>query len=340
MLCVGDNRVRNAREIPWTLSLLLHALALSALVLVSPADNTVRTSTTSASAVMPLMVTPPARVTPVVLRAKFVYQPVPRLSRAVARVSPPAPLVIPPPKPSQPQLAVASPEPPPQIALHLDTPAVVASVQLPQPIPAVPVNFVPAPVRAVAAPVKTGLFGAPGVSPDGHVPAPRLEVQTGAFGGPDNRVSASTGSGNAVRLGVKTGAFGDSQGSHNASGRPTGSSGPVTLAEAGFGNAAAPAAAPHRVEATPVETPVEILWKPKPQYTDEARTKKLEGTVTLEVVFQATGTVHVVRVVRGLGCGLNDSAFAAAAQIRFTPGKKDGIPVDRTGMVQILFALS
>jgi TonB family protein len=82
------------------------------------------------------------------------------------------------------------------------------------------------------------------------------------------------------------------------------------------------------------------MWKPKPLYTAEARAKNLEGNVTLEVVFLATGNIQVVRVVRGLGCGLDESARNAAEQIRFHPGKRGGVPVDRTGLVQITFELS
>jgi TonB family protein len=58
------------------------------------------------------------------------------------------------------------------------------------------------------------------------------------------------------------------------------------------------------------------------------------------VVFRATGDVHVIRVVRGLGSGLDESARTAAEQIRFRPGKKDGVAVDRTGVVTITFELS
>jgi hypothetical protein len=58
------------------------------------------------------------------------------------------------------------------------------------------------------------------------------------------------------------------------------------------------------------------------------------------VVFRAAGDVHVIRVVRGLGSGLDESARTAAEQIHFRPGKKDGVAVDRTGLVTITFELS
>jgi TonB family protein len=90
----------------------------------------------------------------------------------------------------------------------------------------------------------------------------------------------------------------------------------------------------------PAETPVEILFKPKPAYTPEARERKIEGEVQLDVVFSANGQIHVMRVVRGLGMGLDESARAAASQIRFRPGTKDGNPVDIRGIVHIVFELS
>ena len=64
---------------------------------------------------------------------------------------------------------------------------------------------------------------------------------------------------------------------------------------------------------------VEITYKPNPVYTDEARNLKLEGEVLLEVEFAANGQLHVNRVVRGLGHGLDEAAIAAANKMRFKP---------------------
>jgi TonB family protein len=86
--------------------------------------------------------------------------------------------------------------------------------------------------------------------------------------------------------------------------------------------------------------PVEILAKPKPIYTDEARAKKIEGDVLLQVVFTASGEVRVERVVQGLGYGLDQSAEAAARQIRFRPALQGGQPVDFAAVVHITFELA
>jgi TonB family protein len=86
--------------------------------------------------------------------------------------------------------------------------------------------------------------------------------------------------------------------------------------------------------------PAEILSKPTPIYTDEARAKRIEGEVLLEVVFEAGGKLRVVKIVRGLGHGLDDSAVRAAEQIRFKPALKDGQPSDSTAVVHIIFQLA
>jgi TonB family protein len=86
-------------------------------------------------------------------------------------------------------------------------------------------------------------------------------------------------------------------------------------------------------------TPV-ILYRPTPAYTISARDKKIEGSVALKADFCATGKVEVLDVVRPLGYGLDDSAIAAAKQIRFTPALgATGEPVDWQGIVVVNFLL-
>src|SRR5215472_9222515 len=85
---------------------------------------------------------------------------------------------------------------------------------------------------------------------------------------------------------------------------------------------------------------VAILSKPNPSYSIEARTIKLEGDVVLEVVFLASGQVQVIRVVSGLGHGLDDAALQAAKLIRFRPALRNGQPVDFHAHVRIEFRLA
>ena len=90
----------------------------------------------------------------------------------------------------------------------------------------------------------------------------------------------------------------------------------------------------------PVLEPMEILAKPNPSYSDEARRMKIEGEVVLGVVFEATGKVRVVRVLQGLGHGLDEAALRAAEQIRFRPARRGDRPVDFPATVRIIFQLA
>jgi TonB family protein len=90
----------------------------------------------------------------------------------------------------------------------------------------------------------------------------------------------------------------------------------------------------------PAVVAVEVLSKPTPIYTDEARRLKIEGEVVLEVEFCASGAVRILRVVRGLGYGLDESALVAAQRIQFKPATSEGRPVDYRATVQIVFRLA
>ena len=94
------------------------------------------------------------------------------------------------------------------------------------------------------------------------------------------------------------------------------------------------------VAARPSVIPVEVLSKPTPVYTDEGRRLKVEGEVVLEVEFAAEGSLRVLRIVRGLGHGLDEAAKRAAEQIRFRPATSEGQPVDYRTTVQIVFRLA
>jgi TonB family protein len=86
--------------------------------------------------------------------------------------------------------------------------------------------------------------------------------------------------------------------------------------------------------------PIEILSKPSPVYTDEARRLGIQGEVVLSVVFQANGTIRVVGVVKSLGHGLDQAAEQAATQIRFKPAQRSGQPTDFPATLRIEFRLA
>jgi TonB family protein len=85
---------------------------------------------------------------------------------------------------------------------------------------------------------------------------------------------------------------------------------------------------------------VEILSKPSPIYTDEARRLGIQGEVALSVVFQASGAIRVIGVVRSLGHGLDQAAEEAATQIRFNPAQRGGKPADFPATLRIQFRLA
>jgi TonB family protein len=136
----------------------------------------------------------------------------------------------------------------------------------------------------------------------------------------------------------------------------------AVVSDAGFGGGAAGARAPSAAtevktsgfDAAPAQTQkaappaeraarvtaVEILSKPTPAYTDEARRLKIEGDVVLEVEFSAAGGLRVIRTVKGLGHGLDEAAVAAAQQIRFKPALSEGRAVDYRTTIHIVFRLA
>jgi TonB family protein len=125
-------------------------------------------------------------------------------------------------------------------------------------------------------------------------------------------------------------------------GRGDGRSSGAGVATGGFGSEQVVHGGPKlaQLDAGPATTPVEITYKPQPVYTDDARNMKLQGEVLLEVSFGANGTLHVNRVVRGLGHGLDEAAIAAANKMRFKPALRMGQPVDSTAVVHVLFQMA
>ena len=211
--------------------------------------------------------------------------------------------------------------------------------------------------------VRTNLFSSGSSAPQ-TIERPAQQVQTGGFGDP-NGVPARSAQTRAVNI-AQAGGFDlpTGAGVGNGTGGSNGVRGVVASAgfgtgvaktdaristgtvvrEAGFGNneVVAPASSQeHSVQPMVAKlTPAEILSKPVPSYTDEARAKRIEGEVLLEVVFEASGKLYVLRVVRGLGHGLDESAVHAAEQIRFKPALRDGQPSDSTAVVHIIFQLA
>jgi len=189
--------------------------------------------------------------------------------------------------------------------------------------------------------VQTGGFGDPnGVPGQGKANAKLTIASVGSFDLPQGAGQGNgTGGAHGLKGTVASAGFGNGiaqpgqgDGRSNGRGVQTGSFGTQQVAQAGMPS--------HVVENGPPTTAVEITFKPQPAYTAEARQLKLEGDVLLEVLFSANGQLHVIRMVRGLGHGLDESALTAANQMRFKPALRNGVPVDSTAIVHVVFRLA
>jgi TonB family protein len=86
-------------------------------------------------------------------------------------------------------------------------------------------------------------------------------------------------------------------------------------------------------------TPPRVLREVKADYTEAARQRGLTGEVVLEIVVRRDGSVGDVKLLQGLGLGLDDRAIAAVRQWRFTPAQRLGVPVDVLVEVGVEFRL-
>jgi len=87
-----------------------------------------------------------------------------------------------------------------------------------------------------------------------------------------------------------------------------------------------------------VSAPV-LLSKVEPQYAEEARAAKYQGTVVVYVEVGTDGYAHNMKVVRGLGLGLDEKAIEAVSLWKFKPGAKEGQPVTVAATIEVNFRL-
>lgn len=86
-------------------------------------------------------------------------------------------------------------------------------------------------------------------------------------------------------------------------------------------------------------TPPTVVQRVEPQYSEEARKARYQGTVVLEAIVRRDGSIDIVRVVRSLGFGLDENAMQALRQWRFRPGMRNGIAVDVSLNIEVNFNL-
>jgi TonB family protein len=304
------------------------------------------------------------------LRPTELMQPVTLVPVAPEPPPPPPPKV----KPKAPP--VVKPEVPEPVKLNPRQPHVFLTAKVEPPkvrtVDAKPVELNPAfdpvkvdiPTNQPKRPkedVKVGNLGTGSAAP-ATVVAPVNKVQTGGFGDPNgipgkgdpnkatnvNRLGSpalpggpgygnGTGGDKGIRGTVASTGFGNGTANPPPSGGKRG-----TIQSTGFADQTVTSDAPKKraVSGEGATTPVDILEKPRPEYTAEGRRLKIEGDVVIEMVFLANGSVQVNHIISGLGHGLDESATRAAQQIKFKPAKRDGQPVDFPARVRIEFRLA
>jgi outer membrane biosynthesis protein TonB len=210
-------------------------------------------------------------------------------------------------------------------------------------------------------PVKTGMMTGGSSAPPTIENKPLEKVQTGGFGDPNGLPGPGDPNKHANIAQFGSPALPPGPGYGNGTGGANGARG--TVASTGFGNGVAipPTGGGRRtgsVQSTgfanqndlvieapkkkaddaPSVEPVVILAKPRPAYSAEALKLNLEGEVLLDVIFPASGgDVHVNRVVKGLGHGLDEAAIRAAEQIKYKPALSNGHAVDFPAVIHIVF---
>src|SRR5208337_859748 len=197
----------------------------------------------------------------------------------------------------------------------------------------------PATVKAPVDKVQTGGFGDPnGIPGKGD---PNHATNVNRFGSPALPGGEGYGNGTGGKNGIPGTVASTGFGNGTAT-PPTGSAKKATVVAGGFASTDTSTEAPKKKTGAsgPADAAPDILEKPRPEYTAEGRSLRIEGDVRLDVVFLANGTIQINRVVSGLGHGLDEAATRAAQQIKFKPAKRQGEPVDYPAVIRIEFRLA
>jgi TonB family protein len=207
--------------------------------------------------------------------------------------------------------------PKPRIAVPKVTPEPVLTTarQIPDPPKPTPATVTPQPVQKAPEPAPSPTLVAPVVeaAADPRTRAGVIEKPQG------NADSQGQGTGGGAGSGQGTG-NGEGLGSGIGEGSGGGTGGGPFRAGSGI-------------------DPPRLLHEVKAEYTEEARRRNIRGNVVLEVVVRNDGTVGDVRVLQGLGSGLEARAISAVRQWKFSPAMRRGQAVDVFVEVAVEFTL-
>jgi len=299
-----------------------------------------------------LKIMPNYHVTELIPRPSLRPEPVRRPKPIQAKMLPPEPVFKAPKLVVPSEVRAPKPHPqeiePPKVALNNFAPAVLTHAGGARPVLIHTGDFEGSSqkptVNAAIEKVQTGGFGDPNGLKPSENGKPNGKLVAAVAGSFDMPVGPGQGNGSGGAKGIKgTVASADFGNGVATPGRGDGrSNGRGNVQTSGFGTQEVAQNTPHvqRMDTGPASTGVEIVDKPLPVYTQEARNLKLEGEVLLEVSFGANGQLHVNRVVKGLGHGLDEAAIAAANKMRFKPATRNGQAVDSTAIVHAVFQLA
>lgn len=177
--------------------------------------------------------------------------------------------------------------------------------------------------------INLGRSGAPGMPAGNSGFGPPSKIALAGSGSPNGSIGGRSSGPQPIR-GISTGVTG---GTGPMSARPVGA---IQIAKA----TPPPSLSTAQPTAAAAKSAPKLLFKPRPEYTEEARQLHLEGTVYVKIHVAANGSVSVVGVQSGLGHGLDQSAIKAVQGMRFQPALQNGQPADWDGVVNVNFQLA
>jgi len=148
-------------------------------------------------------------------------------------------------------------------------------------------------------------------APEINISAPQIGDPLGQIGPPSGGPGGPLGIGSGLGPGIGNSA-GPGQGNH---------SGPISYKLLGI-----------------TQEP-KLIHSEEPEYSEDARKARYQGTVLLSIQIDANGRVSNIRVLRSLGLGLDEKAMAAVEKWIFKPALANGRPVAAPAQVSVTFHL-
>jgi TonB family protein len=291
-----------------------------------------------------------------ILLTELTFQPAPKLEPIKPKIVPPAPK----PPPVRPRLEVLAPKIAVVKPLDIPKPPDV-KMDTPKPViaPPAPVKVIPVPAAQavnLAKPQPAALVNRdlhPAAVNLGSANAPTLHGPAVADVNLGRGLNGAAGSGSgpsSTKVNLGNGSAGGSiHGTGLAAvtgiphGVPGGTGTAAVATQVNLGQVVAPQSMPKAAAAVaPLQrTEPRVIYKPKPEYTEEARQLHIEGTITLRIRVFPNGSVMVLSVVNDLGHGLADSAKRAILATKFQPATDTtGQPITWDGVVYVAFQLA